>query len=166
LPRPATVTTTEDCASVVPPSLALHVRPRRPVRFRLDRSTKVVAPDRVTSGVHTHVMAYDRALAERIRDQLSGEPGVTEKAMFGGLGFMVDGHLAVAASSTGDLMVRTDPAVTDTWVDGETVRPMEMRGRPMAGWLLVSVAAVSDDASLAGWVRRGATYARSLPPQA
>jgi hypothetical protein len=125
-----------------------------------------VTRDRTASAVHTQVMAYDRALAERIRDELSGEPGVTEKAMFGGLGFMVDGHLAVAASSTGDLMVRTDPEGPDSWVDGEAVRPMEMRGRPMAGWLLVSVATVRDDAALARWVGRGATYARSLPPRA
>jgi hypothetical protein len=75
-------------------------------------------------------MAYDRALAARIRDELSAEPGVTEKAMFGGLGFMVDGHLAVTASSSGDLMVRADPTASESWVDGETVRPMEMRGRP------------------------------------
>ena len=54
-------------------------------------------------------MAYDEALAARVRDELGGEPGVTERKMFGGLGFMVDGHMAVAAGSTGDLMVRADP---------------------------------------------------------
>jgi hypothetical protein len=110
-------------------------------------------------------MAYDEALAARVRNELGAQPGVTERAMFGGLGFMVDGHLAVAASSGGDLMVRADPATSEEWVDGETVRPMEMRGRPMAGWLLVSVAAVVDDEALATWVGRGAAYARSLPPK-
>jgi TfoX/Sxy family transcriptional regulator of competence genes len=110
-------------------------------------------------------MAYDEALAARVRDELSGEPGVTERAMFGGLGFMVDGHLAVAASSSGDLMVRADPAASEDWVDGEAVRPMEMRGRPMAGWLLVSTATLDDDAALTTWVERGAAYARSLPPK-
>ncbi len=109
-------------------------------------------------------MAYDEALAARVRDELGGEPGVTERKMFGGLGFMVDGHLAVAASSTGDLMVRADPTTSEAWIDGETVTPMEMRGRPMTGWLLVATARLDDDAELATWVGRGAAYARSLPP--
>ena len=109
-------------------------------------------------------MAYDEALAARVRDELGGEPGVTERRMFGGLGFMVDGHMAVAASSGGDLMVRADPATSEQWVDGDAVRPMEMRGRPMAGWLLVSPLVLDDDAVLAAWVARATTYARSLPP--
>ncbi|WP_457207114.1 TfoX/Sxy family protein [Nocardioides sp. P5_C9_2] len=111
-------------------------------------------------------MAYDEALAARVRDELGGEPGVTEKKMFGGLGFMVEGHMAVAASSGGDLMVRADPATSQKWLDGEAVRPMEMRGRPMNGWLLVATETLADDAALATWVERGATYARSLPPKA
>ena len=110
-------------------------------------------------------MAYDEALAERVRDELGGEPGVTERKMFGGLGFMVDGHIAVAAGSGGDLMVRADPATSEEWVDGEVVRPMEMRGRQLKGWLLVAVDALADDATLAAWVGRGASYARSLPPK-
>ena len=111
-------------------------------------------------------MAYDEALAARVRDELGGEPGVTEKKMFGGLGFMVDGHMAVAAGSSGDLMVRADPETSQAWVDGESVRPMEMRGRPMSGWLLVATEALADDTALAVWVERGSTYARSLPPKA
>jgi TfoX/Sxy family transcriptional regulator of competence genes len=110
-------------------------------------------------------MPYDQALADRIRDLLAADPGVTERKMFGGLGFMVDGNMAVAASSTGDLMVRADPDLSATWVDGHHVRPMEMRGRPMTGWLLVATESVEDDASLAEWVRRGADYARTLPPK-
>jgi TfoX/Sxy family transcriptional regulator of competence genes len=110
-------------------------------------------------------MAYDEALAARVRDELGGEAGVTERKMFGGLGFMVDGHMAVAAGSTGDLMVRADPAAGEQWLEEDGVRPMKMRGRPMTGWLLVSTATLGDDAALATWVGRGATYARSLPPK-
>jgi TfoX/Sxy family transcriptional regulator of competence genes len=110
-------------------------------------------------------MPYDDALAARVRDELIGEPGVTERKMFGGLGFMVEGNMAVAASSSGDLMVRADPDGSQAWVDGEAVRPMEMRGRPMTGWLLVSIEALEDDAALATWVARGLAYARSLPPK-
>jgi hypothetical protein len=110
-------------------------------------------------------MPYDPAIAARIREVLAAEPGVTERRMFGGLGFMVDGNMAVAASSTGDLMVRADPARSATWVDGHHVRPMEMRGRPMTGWLLVAVESVEGDPELSEWVRRGTDYARTLPPK-
>ena len=110
-------------------------------------------------------MAYDEELAQRIHDLLDGEPGVTSKKMFGGLGFMVEGHMAVAAASQGALMVRADPAVGETWVDGSSVTPMEMRGQPMAGWLLVAPEAVADDDRLQVWVDRGVAFVRTLPPK-
>jgi TfoX/Sxy family transcriptional regulator of competence genes len=110
-------------------------------------------------------MAYDQVLAQRIHDLLEGEPGVTSKKMFGGLGFMVEGHMAVAAGSSGDLMVRADPAQGEEWVDGESVRPMEMRGRPMTGWLLVDTQTLEDDEQLRVWVDRGVAYVRTLPPK-
>ena len=109
-------------------------------------------------------MAYDEVLAQRIHDLLDGEEGVTSKKMFGGLGFMVDGHMAVAAASQGALMVRADPADGEAWVDGETVNPMEMRGRPMTGWLLVAAEALDDD-QLQLWVDRGVAHVRTLPPK-
>lgn len=111
-------------------------------------------------------MTYDEELAARVRDELGATDGVTERRMFGGLAFLVDGHMAVAASSGGDLMVRADPATSEQWVDGDAVRPMEMRGRPMTGWLLVATGTLADDAALATWVERGTSYARSLPPKA
>jgi TfoX/Sxy family transcriptional regulator of competence genes len=110
-------------------------------------------------------MAYDEVLAQRISDLLEGEPGVTSKKMFGGLGFMVEGHMAVAAASSGALMVRADPADCEAWADGEAINPMEMRGRPMAGWLLVDPAAVADDDQLGQWVDRGVRFVRTLPPK-
>lgn len=108
-------------------------------------------------------MAYDEVLAQRIRDLLDGEPGVTSRKMFGGLGFMVQGHMAVAAASSGALMVRADPADCAAWADGEAVNPMEMRGRPMAGWLLVDASALADDDQLGQWVDRGVRFVRTLP---
>jgi TfoX/Sxy family transcriptional regulator of competence genes len=110
-------------------------------------------------------MAYDEVLAQRISDLLEGEPGVTSKRMFGGLGFMVEGHMAVAAASGGALMVRADPVDCEAWADGEAISPMEMRGRPMAGWLLVDSAAVADDDQLGQWVDRGVRFVRTLPPR-
>jgi TfoX/Sxy family transcriptional regulator of competence genes len=110
-------------------------------------------------------MAYDEVLARRIEDVLAGEPGLTSRKMFGGLGFMLDGNMAVAAGSGGSLMVRIDPADGEAWIDGGAVVPMEMRGREMTGWLLVAQDALAGDEQLALWVGRGTAYARTLPPK-
>ena len=109
-------------------------------------------------------MAYDEELADRIRALLGDRAGVTEKKMFGGLGFMIGGNMAVAASGQGGILVRVDPAQSDELVATTTAEPMEMRGRQMAGWLRVDTADVAD-AALGEWVERGATYAGSLPPK-
>ena len=108
-------------------------------------------------------MAYDEALAERIRELVSGESGLTEKKMFGGLGFMVGGNMAVAASGQGGLLVRVDPDESEQLVASTPAYPMEMRGRSMAGWLRVDSKDVEADEELAAWVGRGVSYARSLP---
>jgi len=110
-------------------------------------------------------MAYDEVLAQRLHDLLDAEPGLTTRAMFGGLGFMLDGHMAVAAGSGGSLMVRVDPADGEAWTDGESVRPMEMRGRQMAGWLLVDGPELAEDERLRLWVGRGVEFVRTLPPK-
>jgi TfoX/Sxy family transcriptional regulator of competence genes len=110
-------------------------------------------------------MAYDEELAERIREQLAGEP-VEEKKMFGGLAFLVGGHMAVSASGQGGLLVRCEPELTDALLGEPGVSPMEMGGRgPVEGWLRVSADAVADDDSLELWVERGLEYAQSLPPK-
>jgi hypothetical protein len=108
-------------------------------------------------------MAYDEALAARIRDLLVGEPGVTEKAMFGGLAFLVGGNMAVAASGQGGILVRVDPAESEELVATTPASVAVMRGRPMAGWLRVAAEDLPGDRELGPWVERGAAYARSLP---
>lgn len=108
-------------------------------------------------------MAYDEALADRIREALMREPGVTERRMFGGLAFLVRGNMAVAASGEGGLMLRVDPADGPGLVDEPQVSRVVMRGRAMDGWLRVTTDAVSDEESMARWVERGVSYARSLP---
>lgn len=110
-------------------------------------------------------MAYDKELAHRIREGLQHDVGVTERAMFGGLAFMIDGHMAVGAGSRGDLMLRCDPAQVDDFVAQAHVDRFEMRGRPMNGWLGVGPGAVTTDDDLRHWVRVGVDYARSLPPK-
>jgi TfoX/Sxy family transcriptional regulator of competence genes len=108
-------------------------------------------------------MAYDEALAARIRDQIGDHPALTEKKMFGGLGFMVDDNMAVAASGQGGVLVRVDPAEGDELIATTPAEPMEMRGRAMSGWLRVSAEHVASDEALEEWVERGVAYAGSLP---
>ena len=110
-------------------------------------------------------MAYDEKLANRLRELVQGERGVTEKRMFGGLAFMINGNMAVSASSQGGLLLRIDPAETDALVEDPNARRFEMRGRAMDGWLRIDTDGLSTDQQLQQWVARGVAYARSLPPK-
>ena len=120
-------------------------------------------------------MPYDPVLADRIRvvlaeellggelDDDEGDLGlVEEKKMFGGLGFMVAGHLAVCAGSKGDLMVRVDPADLPALCEADAVEPMAMAGRTSKSWVHVAPEALTD-AALSSWVARGVAAARSAP---
>jgi len=109
-------------------------------------------------------MAYDDELANRIREVVQGERGLTEKRMFGGLAFLIDGNMAVSVSSTG-VLLRIDPAQTESLVSAPHVRRFEMRGREMNGWLRVDAEAVEIDDELRQWVRCGVMFARSLAPK-
>ena len=110
-------------------------------------------------------MPYDEDLAERIRELIAGEPAVTEMKMFGGLAFLAGGNMAVGVSGQGGIMARVDPGESEALVAGTDAYPMEMRGRPMKGWLRVDADHVRTKAQLSKWVRRGLAYARSLPPK-
>lgn len=110
-------------------------------------------------------MAYDVELAERIRASVSGEP-VTEKKMFGGLAFLLNGNMSVAASGEGGLMVRVDPDEAEALLAEPGAAEFEMGGRgAMRGWLRVSADVLGDDETLGAWVSRGVGYARTLPPR-
>lgn len=110
-------------------------------------------------------MADDDDLADRIRELLATDLRVTERRMFGGLAFLVDGKMAVTASGRGGLMVRVDPADSASLQARTTATPMVMRGRPMNGWLVVPTADVRTKRQLESWVRRGVADAASLPPR-
>jgi TfoX/Sxy family transcriptional regulator of competence genes len=110
-------------------------------------------------------MAYDEEFASRIRAELADVDGVTEKRMFGGLGFLLHGNMAVGIMSTGDLMVRVGPEASEDALARPHTRPFEMRGRSMTGWVIVDVDAVRTKRQLAPWVRRGTAFAASLPPK-
>jgi TfoX/Sxy family transcriptional regulator of competence genes len=108
-------------------------------------------------------VAYDEDLAHRIRDLLSGERGVSEKKMFGGLAFLIGGNMAIAASGQGGLLVRADPAESDRLVSTGSASVAVMRGRPMPGWLRVPSERVKTKKQLQKWVVVGSSFARSLP---
>jgi TfoX/Sxy family transcriptional regulator of competence genes len=110
-------------------------------------------------------VAYDERLANRVRELIAKERNVTERKMFGGLAFLVAGNMSVAASGEGGLLVRVDPGDADVLVRKPHTRPMKMRGREMRGWLRVDAAGVRTRRQLEPWVKRGAEYARSLPPK-
>jgi TfoX/Sxy family transcriptional regulator of competence genes len=110
-------------------------------------------------------MAYDADVADRIRELLADEPDLTEKKMFGGLAFLVAGHMAVAASGQGGILVRVDPAQSDRLTATTNARFMEMRGRLMEGWLRVDSSDVRTKRQLSRWVTLGTKFARSLPPK-
>ncbi len=110
-------------------------------------------------------MAYDTDLADRIRAVVAAEDALTEQKMFGGLAFLINGHMAVAASGQGGLMLRVDPEATESLVGDPHARRFEMHGREMDGWLRVDTEGLQSDDQLSGWVRHGIDYARSLPPK-
>jgi TfoX/Sxy family transcriptional regulator of competence genes len=108
-------------------------------------------------------VAYDEDLANGIRELVAGEPGLTEKKMFGGLAFLINGNMSVSASGQGGLLLRVDPDETDALAAKPNAHPFEMRGRKMQGWLRVTPEGVKTKRQLERWVERGVGYARSLP---
>lgn len=109
-------------------------------------------------------MAFDEALADRIRDALSGREGVSERKMFGGIAFMLEGNMAVGVAGE-ELMVRLGPEDAERARAATHVRPMDMTGRPMKSIILVAPEAIAADRDLASWVDAGADHAASLPPK-
>jgi hypothetical protein len=108
-------------------------------------------------------MAYDEALAERIRGRLRDEPAIAEKKMFGGLAFLEHGNMAVGVIGD-DLLVRVPPDDTDAALRHPGVRRFDMSGRPMRGWLVVAGEGLDDD-TLASWIERSRAYVATLPPK-
>ena len=110
-------------------------------------------------------MPYDEALAGRLRTLLADQPDLTERRMFGGLGFMLAGTMAVAAASTGGLLLRVPPGEEEDVLAGPGTEPMVMRGRAMTGWVHVTPQACESDEDLARWVAVGAAAARTIGPK-
>jgi hypothetical protein len=110
-------------------------------------------------------MAYDRDLANRIRECLGAQAGLSERPMFGGLAFLINGNMSVSASGHGGLLLRIDPAQTEKLATRAHAQRFVMRGRDMAGWLRVDADGVKTRRDLARWVTISVDYAQSLPPK-
>jgi TfoX/Sxy family transcriptional regulator of competence genes len=110
-------------------------------------------------------MAYDEQLADRVREIVAGSGDFSERKMFGGLAFMVDGHMAVAASREGGIMLRVAPAETDALLAKPFCRPFQMRGKPIDGWVRIDADGIATKRQLERWVMRGVAYARTQPPR-
>jgi hypothetical protein len=109
-------------------------------------------------------MAYDEGLAIRVREVLGERPGLAEKQMFGGLAFLLGGNMACGVRGD-DLIVRVAADTAETARGEPGVRPFDLTGRPMKGWLLVDANGYAQDEDLRRWVDRGLAYATSLPPK-
>jgi TfoX/Sxy family transcriptional regulator of competence genes len=109
-------------------------------------------------------MAYDEGLATRVREELGDQPGLTEKQMFGGLAFLLNGNMACGVRGN-DLIVRVAADTADAALEEPGARPFDLTGRPMKGWLQVAADGHAEDDDLRRWVGRGLAYASSLPPK-
>lgn len=112
-------------------------------------------------------MAYDKGLAQRMRDALTNIEGLTgldEKKMFGGIGFMLRGNMACGVHGD-DLIVRVGPDRYEAALTLPAARPFDLTGRPMKGWVWVAQAGFEEEAELETWMRRGVDFALSLPPK-
>jgi TfoX/Sxy family transcriptional regulator of competence genes len=108
-------------------------------------------------------MPYDEDLANRLRELLADEDGITEKKMFGGLAFLLHGNMTISASHDGGLLVRIDPAETDAALARPHVALMEMGGRTMDGWITVASEGLKTRGDVAEWVERSLAFVRTLP---
>lgn len=110
-------------------------------------------------------VAYDRDLADRIRELIAGEADVSERSMFGGPVFLVGGHMSVAAGAAGSVVVRVDPEDVDEFLAKPHVHSFVMGGRPLEGRVRVDAKGVRTKRQLERWLSLGFGYARSLPPK-
>jgi TfoX/Sxy family transcriptional regulator of competence genes len=109
-------------------------------------------------------MAYDEGLAERLRDVLNEQPGVTEKKMFGGLAFLCQGHMFCGIAGE-ELMVRVGAERHEQALSEPHTRPMDFTGRPMKGYVYVEPEGFETDEGLEHWANQGLEFVLTLPPK-
>lgn len=109
-------------------------------------------------------MAYDEGLAQRVSEALADRPGLVEKTMFGGVGYMLRGNMACGVLNQ-DLIVRVGKDRYEEALAAEHTRPFDITGRIMTGWVMVAPAGTEQDQALVEWVDQGVAFASSLPPK-
>jgi TfoX/Sxy family transcriptional regulator of competence genes len=109
-------------------------------------------------------MAYDEALADRMRDALADRDDVTERKMFGGLAFLLSGNMCCGVIGS-NAMLRLGEEAVDAALDEPHTRPMDFTGRPMKNMVYVEPEALEDDGDVRRWVGRAVAFAGSLPPK-
>ena len=109
-------------------------------------------------------MAYDEGVAQRIREVLEDEPGLVEKKMFGGVGYILRGNMACGVNEQ-NLIVRVGPASYDEALRQPHTRVFDITGRPMKGWVMVASDGYASDSDMVRWVQQGVDFALSLPPK-
>ncbi len=109
-------------------------------------------------------MVYSQSLAERIRLQFSGRRDIIERRMFGGVGFMLRGHLCVGVWQT-SLIARVGPEQAEGALSEPNVRPFDVTGKPMRGWILIEAEAIDEDIQLVRWIELAQDFVSTLPPK-
>ncbi len=109
-------------------------------------------------------MAYDTELAQRIHTLMEATPGMTEKKMFGGVGYLLHGNMACGVHGQ-HLIVRLEPARYPQILQQPHVKPFDITGRPMTGWVMVEPPALQSDGELMAWLDEALAFARTLPPK-
>ncbi len=107
-------------------------------------------------------MAYDEQLAERVRKRLAGQRRLSEKKMFGGVGFLLNGNMCCGVRGT-ELIVRLDPDETDDALEQAHTRVLDIGPRAMKGWIQVEPEGVASDRQLAKWIGIATRFAAALP---
>jgi TfoX/Sxy family transcriptional regulator of competence genes len=110
-------------------------------------------------------VTYDEDLADRVRDELCDLDSLTERKMFGGLAFLIGGHMAIVASGQGGLLARVDPDTADHAVEAGTAQLAVMRNREMRGWLRITADDVATSRALRKWTDLSRTFVATLPPK-
>jgi hypothetical protein len=110
-------------------------------------------------------VAYDEKTAERVRHLLAGRPDIAEKKMMGGLCFMLKGAICCTVSGRGGIMVRVGPDVYQAMLAEPHVEPVEMRGRPMTGFVRVRPEGYRTPAALKMWIDRGVAFVAAMPAE-
>lgn len=107
-------------------------------------------------------MAYDETLAGRIRDAIAAKPGIVEKKMFGGVGFLLNGNMLVGVWND-SLIARVGPEASYEALQKPHVRPMDITGKPMKGWLMIEPDGIDKDAQLKSWIQLAIQFVSTLP---